>query len=178
MHINIGCGPFRASAPWVNVDVTYIEGHIEPDVVVPSMWPADWDLTGFTKVYMGHVLEHVQWERVVDFIKQVLDKCVVGAEVCIVGPDIMKFLSLWKADMLEWGDVAGAIENHTSFQPAGTWDGARHQWNCYEQRLLDVVTHAGLESVTPVPVTEGQLGDWPVTSYVNTQCCVIGTKLT
>ena len=178
MHINVGCGPFRAPYPWVNIDVIHIDNHIEPDVVVHSMWPEFWDMAGFTKVYLGHVLEHIQWERVPDFMHQLLDKCEVGAEICVVGPDILKFLSLWKDDQMEWSDVAGAIEHHLSFQSAGTWDGARHQWNCYEERLLEVLTFSGLEYAHPVPVVEGQLKDWPVTSFVNTQCCVIGTKLT
>ena len=176
MHVNIGCGPFRAPSPWVNVDITRIEGHIEPDVVVPSMWPADWELTGFTKVYMGHVLEHIQWERVPEFLQQVLDKCEPGAEICIVGPDIWLFLSLWKQGKITKQAVAGAIEHHYSFQDAGMWDGARHQWNCYEDRLINIATYAGLNDVTAVPVEEGHLRDWPVTSYVDTQCCVIATK--
>lgn len=177
MQINIGCGPFRAPKPWVNVDVVKIPGSIEPDIVVPSIWPETWDLSGFTKVYMGHVLEHVQWEVVPKFLQQVLDKCEVGAEIAIVGPDIRKFAAKWKHDKLSWEDVMGALENHTSFQPAGTWDGARHQWNCYEQRLFDVATVAGIGGVTTVPVTASGLPGWPVTSYIDTQCGVLGMKL-
>lgn len=177
MQINVGCGPFRAPSPWVNVDVIHLDGHIEPDIVVPSMWPADWDLTGFTKVYMGHVLEHIQWERVPEFLQQVLDKCEDGAEIAIVCPDITRFLARWKAGTLEWEDVAGALEHHLSFQPAGTWDGARHQWNAYGKRLVDVAIHAGLANVREVTVHPAELDGWPVTSFVDTQCCVLATKL-
>jgi hypothetical protein len=177
MQINIGCGPFRAPSPWVNLDVVRIEGHIEPDVVVPSIWPETWGLTGATKVYMGHVLEHIQWELVPDFLQQVLDICEVGAEIAIVGPDIRKSVAKWKHDQLSWDDVMGALENHTSFQPAGEWDGARHQWNCYEQRVFDVAVHAGIGAIEAVPVNRSKLGAWPVTSYVDTQCCVVGIKL-
>lgn len=177
MYINIGCGPFRAPKPWVNLDVVHIEGHIEPDTVVSSIWPGTWGLTGVKKVYMGHVLEHIQWELVTLFLEQVLDICEVGAEIAIVGPDIRKFAAKWKHDQLSWEDVMGALENHTSFQPAGTWDGARHQWNCYEQRLVDVATHAGLGAVNAVRVNNKELAGWPVTSYVDTQCCVLGIKM-
>jgi hypothetical protein len=177
MQVNIGCGPFRAPSPWVNLDVVRIDGHIEPDIVVPSIWPETWGLTGATKVYMGHVLEHIQWELVPDFLRQVLDICVPGAEIAIVGPDIRKFVAKWKHGQLSWDDVMGALENHTSFQPAGEWDGARHQWNCYEQRVLDVAVHAGVGAVEAVPVNGSSLGAWPVTSYVDTQCCVLGIKL-
>lgn len=177
MHINIGCGPFRAPSPWVNVDVISIEGHIEPDVVVPSIWPETWDMSGFTKVYMGHVLEHIQWELVPDFLKQVIDRCEDEAELVMVGPDIRKFAAKWKNGLMDWSEVLGALEDHTSFQPAGQWDGARHQWNCYGDRLEHVARHVGLSNVRQVDVNEHELGGWPVTSYVDTQCCVIATKL-
>lgn len=177
MHVNIGCGPFRAPSPWVNLDVVRIEGRIEPDVVVPSIWPETWDLSGFTKVYMGHVLEHIQWELVPLFLEQVLDRCETGAEIAIVGPDIRKFAAKWKHGLIQWDEVTAALEHHLSFQPDGMWDGARHQWNCDEQRLLDLAAHAGIGGLTAVPVTEEGLGDWPVTSYVDTQCGVLGIKL-
>lgn len=182
MHVNIGCGPFRAPRPWLNIDVIHLEGRIEPDVVVPSIWPETWDLSGFslsgfTKVYMGHVLEHVQWELVPEFLRQVLDRCEVGAEIAIVGPDIRKFLAKWKHDSMSWEEVTAALEHHLSFQPDGTWDGARHQWNCEEQRLLDLAAHVGIGGLSAVPVDEEHLAGWPVTSYVDTQCCVLGIKL-
>jgi len=175
MQINVGCGPFRAPDPWVNLDVVRIDGHIEPDIVVPSIWPETWGIADVSKVYMGHVLEHIQWELVPQFLTQIIELCVPGAEIAIVGPDIRKFVAKWKHDKISWDDVLGALENHVSFQPAGTWDGARHQWNCYGDRMEDAALHAGFGTVRQVPVNEAELGEWPVTSYVDTQCCVIAT---
>lgn len=175
MQINVGCGPFPAPDPWVNLDVIRIEDHIEPDIVVPSIWPETWGILGVTKVYMGHVLEHIRWEIVPDFLQQIIGVCVPGAEVCIVGPDIRKFVAKWKNGMIDWDEVLSGLEHPVSFQSAGDWEGARHQWNCYGDRLEDVAHRAGFSNARQVDVRPSELGEWPVTSYVDTQCCIIAT---
>ena len=124
---------------------------------------------------MGHVLEHIQWELVPEFLRQVIDLCVEGAEVAMVGPDIRRIVAKWKHDRLSWDDVMAALEHHLSYQSAGTWDGARHQWNCYGDRLEDVARHAGFINAHQTPVHPTALEGWPVTSYVDTQCCLIAT---
>lgn len=177
--LNIGCGPFRAPEPWVNVDVVRIPGQIEPDLVADSWDPGSLPvkLGSVKRIYLGHVLEHVRWDRVHYFLWRCLGLLAPGGEIAVVGPDTNRMLQRWRDGLEPWGQVLAVLEDDVHAQQApAEWDGARHQWNAYEARVVRALTAAGFVDVTAVPVTEEALARWPVASHAPHQCAVIARK--
>lgn len=180
MWLNIGCGPFSAPAPWVNTDVVRIHGLIEPDILVESPWPAELVKHGILngsveRVYLGHVLEHVSWTYVHEFMQQLKQLCAPGAEVVVVGPDSKKVIEAFRTGDSLLDDVMAIIEDDLHYQNAPTqWDGARHCWNCYEERIVRMMTNCGLEGVEAVPMDQDSLAGWPVVSFAPFQCAAKG----
>lgn len=174
--LNIGCGPFRAPEPWVNTDVVRIEGNVEPDIVVSSWHPAV--IRGYLsddveRLYLGHVLEHVRWENVHDFLVECRELLVPGGKVCVVGPDVNRMIHRWRQGLEGWDQVLAVLEDdvHQQQTPA-EWDGARHAWNTYEGRVVRALTTAGFVEVTALEVTPTALAGWPVVSHAAHQCAV------
>lgn len=178
--LNIGCGPFRAPEPWINTDVVSIPGNVEPDIVVDSWEPGrvlDHGIEPYSveRLYLGHVLEHVRWDLVQQFLFECRALLIPGGRICVVGPDVNRNLQRWMAGLEPWDQVLAVLEDdvHQQQTPA-EWDGARHQWNCYEDRVVRALTAAGFTDVEAVPVTPEGLSGWPVVSYTQHQCAVVG----
>lgn len=179
--VNIGCGPFKAPEPWINTDVVSFPGNVEPDVLVKTPWPSELLKHGYsegslTRVYLGHVMEHIRWDRVPQFMEELKMMCADGAEVMIVGPDSNRVLQHWKNGIGTWDDVLAVLEDDYHYQtiPAD-WEGARHCWNSYEDRVVRILKDAGLSNVQAVPINAKDLAGWPVVSHVATQCAAKGT---
>lgn len=177
--LNIGCGPFRAPAPWLNVDVVHIPGQIEPDILADSWNPGTlpFKLGTVERIYLGHVLEHVRWDRVNWFLSQCRGLLAPGGEIAVVGPDINRMIQRWHEGLEPWGQVLAVLEDdvHQQQTPA-EWDGARHQWNAYEGRVVRALGAAGFTEVRGVPVDDNALGRWPVVSFAPHQCAVLARK--
>jgi hypothetical protein len=185
---NVGCGPYRAPAPWINLDCH--EGdNVHPDVLVDAENP----LGGFEpgtveRVYLGHVLEHVPWPEVPLFLQQLDDKLTPGGEICVVGPDVYRIIKRWheNLDPEGWPLVESCLENPwgrcyaeegyavtEGIEPDSQWKYARHWWNCYETRIVYALEkHTHLVDITPQPITPEALGGWPLTAYTEWQCAV------
>lgn len=179
MKVNIGCGPHRARAPWVNVDRVYLPGRIEPDMVNKSGLPADLapdpiPYGSATHVYLGHVLEHVRWETVPDFLRSVRTLTESGGLVAVVGPDVQKVIAGHKEGRYPWSLVSACLEgsNAQIDDIEATHDGARHQWNCTEERVVEAFGLAGFVDIEPFKPRELS-GEWPLVSPADWQCAVV-----
>lgn len=174
--LNVGCGPFYAPG-WCNLDVTRNpDGGILPDILLER-----YDQLPFTDgaagaVYLGHVLEHVPWVGVIPYLIEVHRVLAPGAPVCVVGPDVKRATRMWAAGELEWEWLEAVWENDLSFQEAGVWEGARHQWNADGQRVARVLEAAGFVEVEEVELTSARLDPFPVVSRIGWQCAVLATK--
>ena len=183
MKLNLGCGPHKARAPWVNVDRVYIAGEIEPDIVLPSGWPADLSWTGkvpagsVSHCYLGHVLEHVPWDDVPRFLRSVLTLLEPGGQICVVGPDVMRAIDGYRNQTVTRSIVVACLEgpNPQIDNLESAHDGARHQWNCTEERVMFALSDAGfveLEACRPRELD----GVWPLVAPPDWQCAVTGVK--
>jgi len=173
MNVNLGCGPFLAPKPWVNVDVIYIPKVITPSVVVKPGEPLPWNDEVADRVYLGHMLEHVEWADVSALLADVRRILCEGGEVCVVGPDVNRTLQRWHDGDENWQQVLGVIEDDLHYQEAqAEWAGARHAWNCNEGRVMRALTAAGFRDVQPLPITEEALAEWPVVAFTQHQCAV------
>lgn len=173
--LNLGCGPFRAEG-WCNADVIADET-IRPDFVVPVDGPLPFAQWSFRRAFLGHVLEHVAWDKLPALLSEVQRVVRPGGEVLVVGPDTERAIARLEA---EPGDAArsflwGVLEDDRHRQNhAGDWNGARHQWNCYESRVVRLLDAAGFNEVRAVPLHPDQLGSWPIVDYSNPwQCAVL-----
>lgn len=179
-YLNVGCGPYRTNLPnWINTDVVHIPGHTEPDVVVTPEEPFPFEDEQFTRIYMGHVLEHVPYERVNDFLQMVKSKVVRGGWVMVVGPDVKKCMRLWKEGKVTDERVFGGLEDDQWDTPdnVGQWFGARHQWNAYDERLQRLVSDAGFIDVSLIDITDhGKFAGWPVVSFAEDQMALIARR--
>lgn len=182
--LNVGCGPHRAPDPWVNLDVHVGDG-IEPDVQVEDpMFPlAGYADRSVDKVYMGHVLEHVEWRMLPAFLADIVRALRPGGVLVVVGPDVFRVIEHWRDGREPWQLVESALEtpwpyaspeaDGETWAVGAAWSEARHHWNCYEARVVWALRQVpGLMAVGPLALTPDALAGWPVVAFTQWQCAV------
>lgn len=181
MFLNVGCGEFSAPSPWVNVDVVRIPQVIEPDVVLRDSRPRTlirhFGKRSVTRLYLGHVLEHLYWEDAHDYLRQLRPIFKSGAQILAVGPDVLLAIQRFASGTDPFEEVMWVLEADISFQPQSDtlaeWDEARHKWNCHGDRLERLFRRAGFSTARQVPIDEVLAREWPLTSLVQRQCAVL-----
>ena len=167
MKLNVGCGEFYADG-WVNMDVAENES-VHPDIIGSiTDLPGPSELANAEMVYMGHVLEHIPYQTVAPSLRLLWQRCISGARVAIVGPDVDRAGLLHALGQLDWHTVVGALQGE------GRWPGDEHLWSCSEDRLLRQVKASGLKGARAIPIASDLLNDFPVTSRAPWQCAIIG----
>lgn len=187
--LNIGCGPFRAPEPWINIDVVHVPGVIEPDFLVigagaaclhdlfsvTSEYVRTMDENSVDRIYLGHMLEHMSWPNDVErYVSQICQGLLVpGGQLMVVGPDVYRGLASVREGRRPVDFMETLLEDDQHFQDADhEWEEARHHWNCYEARLVRLLKAAGYVDVTAHRISQTDLADWPVVSLVDWQCAV------
>jgi predicted SAM-dependent methyltransferase len=178
-RLNVGCGPFYAEG-WWNTDFVS-DDKCRPDEVVSASRPLPFDPETFRHVYMGHVLEHIEWDRVIPFLVNVRGMVKSGGSICVLGPDLKKALSRLAREKNKQ-----ALHSHV-WEIAEDWIhrqhhahgqdrvGLRHIWNCYAERMMYAVQEAGFQNVRIVRFCTEDLAGWPVVDFTNPdQSAVIG----
>ena len=192
MKLNVGCGPFYA-AHWINTDVVMApELQICPDIVVdpddPFGHPELVAHGPYSHVYLGHVLEHMPWDQLPDRFYELMGLTEPGTKIMVVGPDTMRVLDRWKRGQEPWSKVAGIIEADSPYIDINDdhrrWEEDRHQWNCHEQRVVDLLGTVGLTNIRAVPLLDTECLDinyirgmcgWPLVSDAPCQFAVEAT---
>jgi SAM-dependent methyltransferase len=153
--LNCGCGPHYADG-WHNTDIVQAPT-IRPDQVVDPGDPFPFDANSFDRIYCGHVLEHVPWERLPAWLGELRRVLRPGGWVMVVGPDTLRTIDLYRdgaatvEELMPVIEGPGAWLHGHGYEPL-RWGSDRHHWNCYEARVVDVLADAGLVEVTPYPV--------------------------
>jgi hypothetical protein len=173
--LNVGSGPHRAPPPWWNVDVAYEpELGIVPDQIVELDDPLPFADGDVERAYVGHLLEHLEWARVPDYLAELGRVLAQGAPLVVVGPDVERALQRWKRGLEPWEVVDGCLEGPDS--ALGAWAGCRHCWNCTEARVARALELVGFEAVTPLELGAPELDEWPVVSRAEWQCAVSAVR--
>lgn len=178
LRLNLGCGTFRASPPWVNVDIVNKPEHnIVPDVVA-SIADLPFDDGSTELILASHVLEHLAiqdgppstLDRALCEVRRVLGPIGRAAFVC---PDVYKALHGWKQGSETWELVDACLEGPDGglHDPDG-WTGIYHAWNCTEARMLGFVRQTFPDAVA-VPITSSALDGFPVVSRALWQAAVV-----
>jgi SAM-dependent methyltransferase len=147
--LNAGCGTHYAKK-WVNVDV-WESDTTKPDVVAVPGEPYPFEDDTFDAVYLGHVLEHIDWRELPAYLADIRRVAKPGAHVLVVGPDVLKTILRWSEGKEPWEMVLSTMEHQeVNWQPGRInefWDGATHHWNCYHQRVWDLLAGAGFTNL-------------------------------
>jgi SAM-dependent methyltransferase len=148
--LNAGCGTHYAEG-WVNVDV-WSSATTKPDVVVFPGEPYPFPDNHFDAVYLGHVIEHIDWKSVNSFLLEIKRVAKPNAPILIVGPDVYKTINRWKDGLEPWHMVLSTLEHQEhNYQPDREhefWDGAAHHWNCHHDRVHSLLTNLGFSEIT------------------------------
>ena len=143
--LNAGCGTHYAKG-WVNCDVWQSET-TKPDIIVEPDQPYPFPDDYFDAIYLGHVIEHIDWRSVPGFFRDMRRVAKPGASVLVVGPDVYKTIQRWKDGQEPWYMVVSTMEHQEhNYQPSREgefWDGATHHWNCHHQRVWDLMDNLG-----------------------------------
>lgn len=150
--LNAGCGTHYAQG-WVNVDI-WEDDNTKPDVRAEAGKPYPFEDAYFDAIYLGHVIEHIDWSDVPAFIMDMVRMAKPDAPILIVGPDVLKTIQLWKEGKEPWHMVLSTMEHQdVNWQPGREhewWDGATHHWNCHHERVVDMLEDLGLKDITDV----------------------------
>lgn len=179
MKVNVGCGNHYANG-WTNLDVVKIpDAGINPDVVgsIEDLPFGDGEVDF---LYAGHCLEHLriypdangttQFDRGLREIARVLGPDGHAGFIC---PDVYRAIQWWKEGRAEWNLVDACLEGpDAGIDPETAWDGCFHQWNCHEQRLLELVQRTFPEAIA-VPMSSSFLDPFPLVSRVTWQCAIV-----
>lgn len=184
-YLNAGCGTHYAQG-WVNTDV-WESDTTKPDVKVTPGEPYPFEDNTFDAVFLGHVIEHIRWDAVPDFIKDMQRVAKPNAPFLLVGPDVYKTIQRWSEGVEPWWMIESVMEHaDMNFQPDREeewWDGAHHHWNCHEKRVETLLSGMGFNDITNVfsiipndplgkawvdPVTKIK---WPVVGKFHWQLC-------
>lgn len=175
-RLNVGCGNHYARG-WVNVDRVYTDS-IRPDIVNPTGHPALIEVEDVEAIYLGHVLEHVRWEDVTMFLVQCRDLLNPGGQICVVGPDVWNTLRMWKAGQVGDDLLTAVLEGpHPQIDGVDAHhDGARHQWNATQDRVVQKLTAAGFVNINPYRSVQDVESHWPVVARPGWQSAVSAVK--
>jgi SAM-dependent methyltransferase len=178
-RLNVGCGPFYAEG-WWNTDFVH-DDVVKPDQVVTPGRPFPFPDAAFTAAFAGHVLEHVWWDEVIPFLRELKRVVKRGGSVCVLGPDSKKVIEAAvrardkKAAVSKVWEIIEDYQHHQVEMAHQDRTGLCHLWNCYESRVVDVMNGAGFKDVRAVDWDDDCLPGWPVVDYSNPdQFAVLG----
>lgn len=171
--LNVGCGPHRAPKPWINLDC-HRGDSVEPDVLVDIDAPvAMWDRGSVDRVYLGHVLEHVEWPKLPAFLSGIRRVLKPDGELLAVGPDVRRTIQGWKDGVETWELVLSVLEESSGgVGEVGDWPAGTHKWNCHEARVVALLEANDFADVRAVPMPSSDMDNWPVVSRAPWQMAV------
>lgn len=182
--LNVGCGPFKADG-WTNTD---IDSSVDPDVVVPDPFSQPTTDGGWDRIYLGHVLEHLEWQEARVFLYTMWKSYLApGGQLLVVGPDVYRTIQKWSADdgTGSWQRIVGVLEDYEHHQDnrgVPGFDLLRHRWNCYQKRVEAMFRHMHVPYTPAYPGIDMQAylenlveDGWPITSCVDDQCAVLSS---
>jgi SAM-dependent methyltransferase len=169
VRVNVGCGPHYATG-WINLDVVRLDD-IQPDLLLESgEAPLPFDDNEVDQLYAGHVLEHIPWAQVPAALVEWERVLKPGGRLGLVGPDVMRTIERYAKGLEPLWLVEATLEDDKTFMHDESWAGARHQWNCYEARVLMLLADLGYTDVRALDMTNAaDFVDWPTVARTEWQ---------
>lgn len=177
IRLNIGPGPHYVDG-WKNVEVEQVRGIFEADFYVEDPMSLPFDDEYADLIYCGHILEHIEWEKVPTYIDELYRVLKPGGTLLIVGPDMIRGLELWKQGRIkrDFSENDPGLLGMLEWESLPNWDAPRHFWNCHEKRVISLLDpeYWFIESVPAM--NDPKLNGWPIVSQAGWQMAVFATK--
>ena len=165
--LSIGSGPHYADG-WLNVDIHEPPaGCRPPDQYVSVYQLSDhFDPDSFDRVYVGHVLEHLEWDLIPQALREIDHVLAPGGEMMVVGPCILRAVATGQPEWLLTAILA---------DPRQPPDGCGHAWTPTTELTLEAVQSV-FSSAEVLPVVDVHAPRWPNPSNAPWQCAVLARK--
>jgi SAM-dependent methyltransferase len=153
LWINLGAGEVwsHARKPWINIDA---RASVLPRVVA-DIRNLPFGAMSASRVYAGHVLEHLEREEVLPALLEILRVLEPGGEFLAVGPDVVRARQMFAEGAID----AERLRADGCHGDPG--DVCVHHWNCEGEIVAALMAEAGFEGVVAGAVTLAP-NDWPV----------------
>lgn len=164
VKLNLGCGEYYARG-WVNVDLND-EARVKPDRVVDVTCQLPADVGTVERIYAGHLLEHIKYDRVVAMLNLWYSYMRPGGLLLVVGPDCDRARRWVRSGMMSQNELDGMGVNGTP----GT--GYAHLWEATETNTLELLDASAWRQprtmlIDTVPTS------WPLTSHIGWQFAIM-----
>lgn len=180
LHVVVGCGEFKSKG-WWNIDF-----HRSPDGTEHGTYPDEvvgdraWGtFENIERLYLGHVLEHIPQELLMESLQGWLKACAPGAQVCVVGPEYNRALELYRRGELKLNDLwqrgepgrhDSTVEHWRDYYERELWNHSfYHRWTCTTERAQALMELAGYQDVRPLDILSNELNSWPLVSRSHDQ---------
>lgn len=155
MRVNFGCGE-RYAPGWTNVDLP--DTPHPKDVALDIRMALPWGSKGVDAIddaYLGHVLEHLYVDEVIDFLIRLKHAMVPNGEIMVVGPDV----KLADHIVLRGGELEIPFESIR--HGADRWVGDVHHWDCTADAIIELLDVTGWRGISNIGINNVP-ERWPV----------------
>lgn len=161
MLLNLGSGPHAWREPGViNLDL-YPDD--KPDIC-GTIYALPFKSCSFDRAYLGHVLEHLTWERIPEALLELRRVLRKDAEVCVVGPCMERAVKLAQPDWL--------LEQ-ISARPHPEEPGIYHEWTPTTLLTKIAMERGGLLDIQGIALSETLRPRYPNQVGAEWQCAFI-----
>lgn len=168
--LNVCCGDHadKAGPDWLSMDLYSMDHWAKKPDVICSIFDMPFEDNRFLRAYMGHCLEHLEYDAIPDAIAEMRRVCKSGATIAVVGPCV---------ELAERSGQPGWLLKQIARPEKSTEaPGIEHRWTPTAALTRDILRTSGLKNVTVVDITEIARPDWPnPNSDAPWQCAMFAT---
>lgn len=159
--LHVGSGPHYVEG-WVNLDLNNFDGWAkQPDVLGDVFDMHMFEDDTFDRLYCGHLLEHLAWERVPEALREMSRVCKPDAVMCFVGPCLDKAK---KTNQPQWliDEIAVGWDDPTT--NPDFLEGFPHLWSATTDLTKEALELGGLVNIKEHPINTIKLPEWANTA--------------
>ena len=146
---------------------------IQPDLI-GSIFDLPDEVTGVTSVYLGHILEHLEFDLIPAALAKLWERCEQGCMVAAVGPDCDIGRAWVDAGKISEKEYRKMDITPPELIPGGSHNGYSHRWRCTTPLMVDLLVASGLGLVQKEDILSSKLKPFPVVCKIGWQGAVIG----
>lgn len=166
MLVNLGCGD-RYAPNWTNVD--HAGSPHRKDLTLDLVDdPMPWGPATVLHIYMGHVLEHLPYERCFDLLTHLRAAVRPEGQVMVVGPDVEVAQRMAEAGALD-------VTLDSLRYGADRWPGDEHLWECTAAKVVTLFEETGWVDIQNVGIAN-VAAFWPVADRRPQWQCAIAAR--